>query len=339
MALSGSSIRNEVIKNSQELLKETFADDPSFATGIYFWKPSTHSYADPNELPIRLYGRSFSNANGVVVKFQTLIDNPIVVGDMLYDSNDDEYLLCTESFNVDGVHWKGKFSLCNWILKWQNNDGDILEYPCVDTNSTQYNSGEQASAKMTIGSSQHMATLPYDENTIAIKSPQRFFLDRDTETPTSFIVTQNDNTSMFFGKKGLVKITMLECERNNDTDRPDLGVCDYFEKDELNTNNADEKKVIKSVISYKTTTIKSGGSKQKFVGTFVDENGEEIDDISTNWEIICDFADSLIVNEEGNSLTIGVDDDSLIDEEFKLTLSDESGNYKSSIIIQIGSLL
>lgn len=339
MALSGSSIRNEVIKNSQELLKETFADDPSFATGIYFWQPSTHSYADPNELPIRLYGRSFSNANGVVVKFQTLIDNPIVVGDMLYDSNDDEYLLCTESFNVDGVHWKGKFSLCNWTLKWQNKDGDILEYPCVDTNSTQYNSGEQASAKMTIGSSQHMATLPYDENTIAIKSPQRFFLDRDTETPTSFIVTQNDNTSMFFGKKGLVKITMLECERNNDTDRPDLGICDYFEKDDLKTNNADEKKVIRSVISYKTTTIKSGGSKQKFVGTFVDENGEEIDGISTNWEIICDFADSLIVDEEGNSLTIGVDDDSLIDEEFKLTLSDESGNYKSSIIIQIGSLL
>lgn len=339
MALSGSSIRNEVIKNSQELLKETFADDPSFTAGIYFWQPSTHSYADPNELPIRLYGRSFSNANGVVVKFQTLIDNPIVVGDMLYDSNDDEYLLCTESFNVDGVHWKGKFSLCNWILKWQNKYGDILEYPCVDINSTQYNSGEQASAKMTIGSSQHMATLPYDENTIAIKSPQRFFLDRDTETPTSFIVTQNDNTSMFFGKNGLIKITMLECERNNDTDRPDLGICDYFEKDELKTNNADENKVIKSVISYKTTTIKSGGSKQKFVGTFVNENGEEINGVSTNWEIICDFAESLIVNEEGNSLTIGVDDDSLIDEEFKLVLSDESGNYKSSIIIQIGSLL
>ena len=339
MALSGSSIRNEVIKNSKELLKETFADDPSFTSGIYFWQPSTHSYADSNELPIRLYGRSFSNANGVVVKFQTLIDNPIVVGDMLYDSNDDEYLLCTESFNVDGVHWKGKFSLCNWILKWQNKYGDILEYPCVDINSTQYNSGEQASAKMTIGSSQHMATLPYDENTIAIKSPQRFFLDRDTETPTSFIVTQNDNTSMFFGKKGLIKITMLECERNNDTDRPDLGICDYFEKDELKTNNADKNKVIKSVISYKTTTIKSGGSKQKFVGTFVNENGEEINGVSTNWEIICDFADSLIVNEEGNSLTIGVDDDSLIDEEFKLVLSDESGNYKSSIIIQIGSLL
>lgn len=339
MALSGSYIRNEVIKNSQELLKETFADDPSFTAGIYFWQPSTHSYADPNELPIRLYGRSFSNANGVVIKFQTLIDNPIVVGDMLYDSNDDEYLLCTESFNVDGVHWKGKFSLCNWILKWQNKYGDILEYPCVDINSTQYNSGEQASAKMTIGSSQHMATLPYDENTIAIKSPQRFFLDRDTETPTSFIVTQNDNTSMFFGKKGLIKITMLECERNNDTDRPDLGICDYFEKDELKTNNADKNKVIKSVISYKTTTIKSGGSKQKFVGTFVNENGEEINGVSTNWEIICDFADSLIVNEEGNSLTIGVDDDSLIDEEFKLVLSDESGNYKSSIIIQIGSLL
>ena len=109
----------------------------------------------------------------------------------------------------------------------------------------------------------------------------------------------------------------------------------YYKVDSIEKKN----KLLKSVISYKTTTIKSGGSKQKFVGTFVNENGEEINGVSTNWEIICDFADSLIVNEEGNSLTIGVDDDSLIDEEFKLVLSDESGKYKSSIIIQIGSLL
>lgn len=339
MALSGGSIRNENIKNSQELLKETFADDASYAMGIYFWQPKTKSYDGTDTLAIRLYSRSFSNANGVVIKFQTMIDDPVIVGDMLYDSIEDEYLLCTESFNVDGVHWKGKFSLCNWVLKWQDKNGNILEYPCVDINSTQYNSGEQASTKMTIGSSQHMVTLPCDENTVSIKSPQRFFIDRDMETPTSFIVTQNDTTSMFYGKKGLVKVTLLECERNNETDRPDLGICDYFEKEDVKTDNSDDKRVAKSVISYKTTTIKSGGSKQKFVGRFVDKNGEEINGVSTNWKIICDFVDSLSVKENENEIEIGVDDDSLIDEEFKLELSDENGDYQSSIIIQIGSLV
>ena len=339
MALSGGSIRNENIKNSQELLKETFADDASYAMGIYFWQPKTKSYDGTDTLAIRLYSRSFSNANGVVIKFQTMIDDPVIVGDMLYNSIEDEYLLCTESFNVDGVHWKGKFSLCNWVLKWQDKNGNILEYPCVDINSTQYNSGEQASTKMTIGSSQHMVTLPCDENTVSIKSPQRFFIDRDMETPTSFIVTQNDTTSMFYGKKGLVKVTLLECERNNETDRPDLGICDYFEKEDAKTDNSDDKRVAKSVISYKTTTIKSGGSKQKFVGRFVDKNGEEINGVSTNWKIICDFVDSLSVKENENEIEIGVDDDSLIDEEFKLELSDENGDYQSSIIIQIGSLV
>ena len=339
MALSGGSIRNENIKNSQELLKETFADDASYAMGIYFWQPKTKSYDGTDTLAIRLYSRSFSNANGVVIKFQTMIDDPVIVGDMLYNSIEDEYLLCTESFNVDGVHWKGKFSLCNWVLKWQDKNGNILEYPCVDINSTQYNSGEQASTKMTIGSSQHMVTLPCDENTVSIKSPQRFFIDRDMETPTSFIVTQNDTTSMFYGKKGLVKVTLLECERNNETDRPDLGICDYFEKEDVKTDNSDDKRVAKSVISYKTTTIKSGGSKQKFVGRFVDKNGEEINGVSTNWKIICDFVDSLSVKENENEIEIGVDDDSLIDEEFKLELSDENGDYQSSIIIQIGSLV
>ena len=120
MILSGGSLRNENIKNSQELLRETFADDASLTLGIYLWELGLSYYDDKEAIKIRLYKRSFSNANGVTVKFQTLIDTPIVVGDIVYDSISDEYLICTESFNIDNVHWQGKFTLCNWILKWQN---------------------------------------------------------------------------------------------------------------------------------------------------------------------------------------------------------------------------
>lgn len=339
MKLSGGSLRNESIKSSQELLKETFADDASFALGVYFWEPKLKTYDHKSPLGIRLYGKSFSNANGVTVKFQTLIDSPVIVGDIIYDSIADEYFICIESFNVDGVHWRGKFNLCNWILKWQDANGDILEYPCTDINSTQYNSGEQSNTRFTIGSSQHMVTLPCDENTVKLKSPQRFFLDKNMDEPTSFVVTQNDTTSYNFGKKGLVKVTLLECERNNEADRYDLGICDYVDKNELKTDNSDNKKVSKSVISYNTTTIKSGGSLQSFVGHFFDDDGNEIDGVVAEWSIICDFSDALDTVDNGNEIKIGIDDDAYIDDEFKIVLTDSDGNYPSSLIIKIGSLL
>lgn len=339
MILGGGSLRNENIKNSQELLKETFADDASFSLGIYLWELGLKSYDDRESIQIRLYKRSFSNANGVSVKFQTLIETPIIVGDIIYDSIADEYLICTESFNIDGVHWQGKFTLCNWILKWQNKNGDILEYPCHDINSTQYNSGEQSNRQFTIGSSQHMITLPCDENTVVLSSPQRFFLDKNTENPTSFIVTQNDTTSYNYGKKGLVKVTLMECASNNATDRIDLGICDYVDKEKVKTDNANNVFVSKSVISYNTTIIKSGGDLQTFTGKFFDNFGKEVAEIIPRWDIICDFKDILEIKESDNQIDIGIDNDDYVDEEFKLILSDNNGRYSSSLIIKIESLL
>lgn len=339
MRLSGGSLRNENIKNSRELLQKTFFDDASLSLGIYFWELGTKSYEGKEPLMVRLFNRDFSNANGVTVGFQTLFDSPVSVGDVIYDSIADEHLICTESFNINDVHWQGKFTLCNWILKWQNKNGDVLEYPCHDINSTQYNSGEQSNKQFTIGSSQHMVTLPYDENTVALKHPQRFFLDRDAEHPTSFMVTQNDTTSYNYGKKGIVKVTLLESPHNPETDRMDLGICDYIDKDAIAVDNANDKFASKSVISYKTTVIKSGGSSQTFAGSFFDENGDEVFGIVPHWKIICDFSNALQVEESGNRLIISIDDDRYVDEEFKIVLSDVDGKYSSSLIVRVESLL
>ena len=343
MSLSGGSLREESIFNTRELLKETFADDPSFVHGVYFWKLGLKDYQHELPVGIRLYGRTFSAANGVTVKFQTLHDTPVVVGDIIYDTNQCEYLICTEAFNIDNIHYKGKFTLCNWILKWQKKDGAILEYPCYDMNSTQYNSGEQSNSHFTIGSSQHMLTLPSDENTIALSTPQRFYLDKNMDNPTSFIVTQNDTTSHNYGRKGLVKLTVYEYPNNAETDRPDLGICDYID---TNAKCANDDvcccRVSKAVIEHNSTVIKSGGDSQVFIGKFYDKNGNEVTDIAPHWTIICDFSSKLQVKESDNCLSIGIDDDSYIDEEFKLICSDgnnESGILSDALIIRVDSLL
>lgn len=350
MALSGGSLREEYIFNTKQLLDETFADDPSFTCGIYFWRLGLKEYRNENEIGIRLYGRSFSAANGVTVKFQTLYDTPVVVGDIIYDTKQGEYLICTEAFDIDGIHYKGKFTLCNWILKWQKKDGTILEYPCHDMNATQYNSGEQSNRNFIIGSSQHIIILPCDENTVELSTPQRFYLDKATNNPTSFIVTQNDTTSYNYGKKGLVRITVYEYPNNSATDRPDLGICDYIDVANQNTteiapiNNVgvNSDKAVKAFIDYDTTVIKSGGDSQMFIGKFYDEKGNEVQGVVPHWTVICPFSNKLIVKEFDNGLSIGIDDDTYIDEEFKLILSDENNDNNttpSSLLIRIESLL
>lgn len=339
MSLSGGSLRENSIFNTKELLKETFADDPSFNSKTYFWRLGLKEYMNENPIGVRLYGRTFSAANGVTVKFQSLCNNPIIVGDIIYNAVDDEYLICTESFNIDNIHFKGKFTLCNWILKWQKKDGTILEYPCFDMNSTQYNSGEQSNSHFTIGSSQHMITLPSDENTVELCSPQRFYLDKSINNPTSFIVTQNDTTSHNYGKKGLVKLTVYEYPNNPDTDRPDLGICDYIDLDSLNTECCCKKP--KAIINYNTSIIKSGGDSQTFVGKFYDKYEKEVEDVVPHWTIICDFSDKLQVKEFDNCISIGIDDDSYIDEEFKIICSymDNEEVVSDTLIIKVESLL
>ena len=337
MNYSGGSLRNEYIQNSKELLKQAFEDDASFQSDIVMWELGKKNFDHSPTIPIRLYERAFSNANGSTVKFITPYQSPIDVGDIIFCKESEEYYICTESFNINGIHWQGKFTLCNWILKWQNKNGDILEYPCYDINSTQYNSGEQSNRQFTVGSSQHMITLPCDENTISLCTPQRFILDKNKINPTVFIVTQNDNTSYNYGKKGLVRITLYENVYNPTTDRVDLGVCDYV--DVNNVLCPYEPIGIHAVIKYKTNIIKSGGNAQTFIGKFIDKDGNEVSINSYKWSVVCSFRDILNFETLNNQIKISIDDDNYIDEEFKLIFSDMDNQYSDSLVVRIESLL
>lgn len=338
MELSKGSVRNETIRNSIEMLQSTFEDDPSFTLGVYFWRHGIESYDGFDTVPIRLFKRTYSPSSGVTMKFQTQYNCHIEVGDILYCSRSNEYIVCTESFNIGDIHWQGKFALCTWILKWQNKRGDILEYPCYALNATQTGTGEQMTSHLVVATSQYILTLPYDHNTIVLKNPQRFFLDRNPINPTSYMVTHNDSVMCNFDK-GLVRLTVMECPNNHETDRVDLGICDYFEKEDVKKHNsANDIFVSKSVISYDTLVIKSGGSPQTFTANFFDSYGKPVENVEPHWNVISNFSKALKFEEDGNKLTISINNDKYIDEEFKLVLSDADGNYSSSVVIKVESL-
>mgnify|MGYP003310316166 CR=1 FL=1 len=106
-------------------------------------------------------------------------------------------------------------------------------------------------------------------------------------------------------------------------------------------------KASKAVIEYNTTVIKSGGDSQIFFGKFYDEKGNEITDIKPHWDIKCDlsiidFSDKLQAKETDNSISIGIDDDSCIDEYFNLICSysnNEGDVISDTLVIKVESLL
>ena len=171
VANSGSTLLEEQIKDAQESLEFGFYDDVSYAKNAFFWLGGENPRKG-ERVDIKFYDRKYSNANGVSQKFLTKHNDLIDVGDYIYDEADNTYWICTESFNINNIHYEGRLTQCNWVLRWQRPDGTVIEYPCQDRNATQYNSGEAGNATMTLGSSQHMEMIQANEDTLALASPK-----------------------------------------------------------------------------------------------------------------------------------------------------------------------
>jgi len=286
---SGKSLYEEQIKDAQSILMDGFVDDISCAKHIFFWIAGENPRKG-DHIYIKFFDRKYSTANGNIKSFLTHSNDKVEVGDYIFDEEENTYWICTESFNVDNIHYEGKFTQCNWHLKWQRSDGIILEYPCLDLNSTQYNSGESGNNTLKLGSSQHMERVQANSDTISISSPQRFYVSKDNSIP--YVVTQNDSTANNYGK-GICNITVSQDVRHEDKDRPDLGICDYIDLLYLplttqspneTTDLYDQKYHIK--ISYDGDNyLFVGGEYKIFTAVVTDIDGNIIDNFPIKWDV------------------------------------------------------
>ena len=307
--LDGANSREAKINDARHILALEFTNDPSYCDSMYRWIPGVNSHIG-DRIAIRLFGRKYSSANGYTTQFEVQVDDKPDIGDYYFEQELNQYWICTELHNVNHIHVSGKLTMCNWFLKWQNDKGEVLEYPCNDINSTQYNSGEAGDKTMTLGSAQHMATVQATPDTIDIRSPLRFFVSRDYSIP--FKVTQNDTVANNYGN-GLCKITLTQDQLNLSVDRPDLGLCDYKEPTPL-PPEPDETTDLSAVISGKSNLI--NGFSRTYSVEFKDSNGDIKQDVDFTWNVASDFDVQQKVN--GNEIELSVDDKSLIGSSFIL---------------------
>ena len=249
----GNTVRQSKINDGKLLMANQLMTDPSYNPNMVLWQFGVD--VDKLELiHIKTFDEKYSAANGRTIQFNTLIDTPIVIGDMVYDKKKDIYWICNESYDRDEILCAGKMVRCNYTMKWQDDNKNIFEYPVFVINSTQYNSGVAGNKTMVLGTSQHLIAVTADEHTIALNYDKRLFLDRNTVNPTVSKITQNDTTAMNYDK-GILRITVTEDQYNPKTDSIENWLCDYFQ-----TSNI--------TITYSgKPTIRVGGTKTLRIDT------------------------------------------------------------------------
>lgn len=170
------------------------------------------------------------------------------------------------------VYYRGTAHWCNVLLRWQNEDGDIIERWCYSSANT--SDGVALGNVINLTDGYYKLYLPLDDETKKLKINKRFLIDIDNNAPTAYDLTSVDVISSIFDehkKHGLIIINVAKSERADDRDNYELMIADYFEK------KPDRERGYKSSIEYgDNSNIKAGGYYKDFIPHFYNDNNEEI---------------------------------------------------------------
>lgn len=139
------------------------------------------------------------------------------------------------------VYTYGKAQQCNYLLKWQNADAEVIERWSVVLSASKYNNGQRYNNVIVVGSNQLMVYLPIDEETLKLRSDKRLMVDFNTELPKCYDITRVDTVTMGYDGtaeprydgKGCILLILTETEINPDVDRIDLMLCDYIDPNDI----------------------------------------------------------------------------------------------------------
>ncbi|MDR2277370.1 MAG: hypothetical protein LBE23_05885 [Vagococcus sp.] len=286
-----------------------------------------------NESP-RIFDRKTSGGLEYIT-VETINSNDMFTnGDYLTFDNDN--WICMNGYIFHGLYCRGNFARCTYILKFQSPDGTILSYPCISTNRLQ-GTGDKVTSTLILPDGRKKVTLPLDKNTILLRNDRRMYVDLHPTTPRPYVITSTDTTSYI----GLIDIFVKEDLGENTgqlPDRPDLGICNYFEPTVTTTPPEGETYAELSI----NGSLILGGKARTVTFIFYDADGSENNTIVAMWDVILPtgYEKYFTINYVGNSCTIAVNDKNydVIGETVIINVSDGGGGYigKLEVVVESG---
>lgn len=234
--------------------------------------------------------------------------------------------------------------LCQYHLKWQNSNGEIVARWVNVISNAQYNSGITNSSKgtnMILQSDQLMFTAPFDDEVLSLKEQKRLIISYKKQSPSAYEITRIDSVIYAYGNSGVVPIIVTQTPINSKNDNLELGICDYIPTPSSHTSCSTPEESIKILpnIEYVSKNIIVGTHGSKFFATFTDEHGNSLSNIKYHWNIDFEYKEQITVINNENYILLKTSNEELIDSKLKLTLLlDDYSNIKTEIVINIISM-
>ena len=274
--------------------------------------------------PILLNGKSThliinSGTQPYYKEFQSLPSQEINIGDYIEWSN--SHWIVTKCDSDDEIYRDGTLEQSNYLLKWQNELGEIIERWSVIKSASKYNDGTNSNNVITLGSDQLSIIVPVDSETIKLKKSmgKKFFIDGNIEDPTTYELTGTGNVTDTYNGHGITSWIAKECAYSPSSNDLKYGVCDYREYGSFDINAKETESVLFD-LSVKITGNKNLklGTKRNYTATIKDSDGNAIEwnNELYKWRVLSDFSIEHTINN--NKLSLIVEDDELIGSSFTL---------------------
>ena len=256
----------------------------------------------------------------------------------MYVHYNGRYWLIVSVVDNNKMYEKAILSLCNYLLTWQNSDGQVFQRWANVINASQYNNGEQMVKHYTVRSDQLLVSISDDDDALMINSGIRFILDKrcevyergfskditqDTSNPVmTYEVTRVNNVVYDYIEGGYLELMVDQDEQHEGDgyyviDQKGYWLCEQKFSARKNDEHAHVSEANIVADSYE---ILNGIEPSVFLAKFYDAEGHETE-AEFSWNIDCDFADDLDVSYQDNAIYIYVDNNKLLNKSFTLLLS------------------
>ena len=299
--------------NFTDVLETTFSD-----TALLF----NYSLSESKEIKCVIQGNI---ANTQLKSMERTILVPIGTlhsGDYVFF--EDEYWIVDGRPGNNKSYEKATLKECQYKLRWQKDDGTIIERWVYLTSSSKYDVGENGNNTIVLTSNNYLITIPNDEDSMTLDG-KRVFIDLSDIPEKVFKITRNDDVLFAHGSHGgTLNLIADKTEFNKETDNQELRLCDYIDSTPTppsEPTTPDETEDLFATISG-NTNLKVGFSRTYTVN-FTDKSGNEVDwnDVGFSWNVISDFDSGLIEQTiSGNAIKLSVDDENLIGGSFILSV-------------------
>ena len=227
----------------------------------------------------------------------------------MYVYFDNAFWLITGYPSNNKSYEKATLDLCQYKLKWQNTNGDIVERWGNFTSASKYDDGLQGDKTIILSSDNLNILLPNDEESLGL-AYKRVFVDTKALPEKVYIISRTDDVLYNFGEHGgILSFIADKTEFDPSKDNQELGICDYIAP-ATPPENDNETTILNGVISG-SDSLKLGFTRT-YTATVTDKDGNSVgwSDDDFYWNIYP--AKDVVLNIDKNKVSILAEDESLI---------------------------